>query len=363
MTARYAFAGALASALCACSGAATDPPSRLPVAPTPTVSTPQTDPSRPRLYVAETGFVAVYAPPFSASSLPALRIPSPSGQTAHALAFDAHGALAAGFQSTPELAVYPAPVDASTVPVVVKPGPATFDPTRKGVSALAFDAAGNLWIAAGDRIVELRAPITTASTASIVITAGIPPDSVISALAFGRDGTLYALDGVRVEAYAPPYSEIVPTADVALGSSTTSPAQLVLDAGGGVYVPQAQSGAGVGGTTLLQIAYYAGPLVTTATAPGSSIGAGGSASMTPNVAATLRGGTRTGSVAGLAQAFDGTLFASNSLDGTIAALAPPLTPNSAPAYVIPCPLDVVTGSCAAVPLNSAGQGGALAFGP
>lgn len=60
---------------------------------------------------------------------------------------------------------------------------------------------------------------------------------------------------------------------------------------------------------------------------------------------------------GLAEDAAGNMFTIDGGRGVIDMVAPPLTPNSAPAAVIPCPLNVA-GQCALTSGFSA-----LAFGP
>lgn len=351
-----------ASVLSACGSGSSDP-ARLASAPTAAPSTSLTPTSARRLYVGATGFVAVYDPPFTNASLPSFRIPIPSGTgMATALAVDAAGDLAV-LDTFTGLVVYTAPLSSTSQGTVVAPGPASYSQALIGTSTLAFDRHGNLWLTNGPRIVELRAPITTKSTASVIVTTGLSLQTggVYSVpIAFGGDDILYALDKTTLLAYAPPYSEITPTAVVPLASAAGG--GLVIDNAGGAYVTAVRAGAAPGGDSLAQIAYYSGPLASPATSPGSTIAAGGSATIVPTFSANVFTFPGTSGIAtpitGLAQDGTGNLFAADGSRGVVSIIASPLTPNSAPAVVLPCPLDV-RGQCAIV--NSAG--GALAFGP
>lgn len=126
------------------------------------------------------------------------------------------------------------------------------------------------------RRVRSRTPTRGGDGRRIVLTSSrlrrhptTPTEAIPLAITVGADDTLYALDKTTLLAYVPPYTEITPTAVLPLASASNG--GLIIDSAGGAYLSAARAGGAPGGDSVARIAYYAGPLATPATSPGSTI--------------------------------------------------------------------------------------------
>ena len=183
-----------------CSSSSTNP------APTPTPF-PMT-----RLYVSNdggSGFVQIFAPPFSAASIPVVAFQDGTSTDTDDLAFDASGRLYVGNFGQGKVDVFTPPFTNTST--------STFSVTAAGApEGIDIDATGNLYVATGP-VSIYNAPLSGTSTAAITISTGLT-----GAIGVKHDaaGKLYVADGGFVKIYTPPFSNAsVPSVSIPLAGS------------------------------------------------------------------------------------------------------------------------------------------------
>ncbi|MBV9409681.1 MAG: hypothetical protein JO164_12710 [Candidatus Eremiobacteraeota bacterium] len=334
------------------------------------------------MYVAYGGFIGVYALPLKTGSAPIARIPY-SGIPA-TLAVDGAGDIAFAGASAPSgITIIQNALSGSPSSMNIAPSSATI-PVDDPIVGLTFDAAGDLWaMALGPTnstfngnpagtpfVVELKAPLSAASTTALQVSAGmtfvpeplgVPPASI----AFDQSGNLNVLVGnptygTVIYQYAPPYTALAPNT-IPLSSAIAVPANPIpIDATGGTYLSRSASG-GVA-TTALQVLYYAGPLVPPSTSLGSNVAGGVGTPATPALqftATSFSVSSRAIAVNGIAEDASGDLILGLS-DGTLSFFSAPLSTSSSASATVACPLGAVSGTCDAQFTHGIG---ALALGP
>lgn len=166
-------------------------------------STPTPPPiSGTRLYVANSlasGFVQIFAPPFSAASNPAVAFQDGTSNDVDDIAFDGSGRLYVSNFAQGQVDVVAPPftnTSTSTFSIEVHAGPEGID----------LDPAGNLYVAArtAQNVTIYNAPLSATSTAATIISAGLSAPVGLKI----RNGALYVADTTNgvVAIYNPPFS-------------------------------------------------------------------------------------------------------------------------------------------------------------
>jgi len=183
------------------------------------------------------------------------------------LAFDSSGDLWVVDTNNNRILEYPAPVSTGEAATVVI-GQTNFTSGGSGTTAtalnqpesIAFDSAGNLWVAdaLNDRVLEYTRPFSSGQAATLVIGASnftTQNDEVSrtglstpSGLGFDSRGNLWVADGVRVLEYTPPFSTgegasvVIGQTSFTNSSAVTTPTglnlpySLAFDPGGNLWV-------------------------------------------------------------------------------------------------------------------------------
>ncbi|MGH7737928.1 MAG: hypothetical protein ACREMP_08720 [Candidatus Tyrphobacter sp.] len=175
--------------------------------------------------------VLEYTTPLTASSTPAITIPTSATGATEGVAFDSSGDLWVATWSDNTIREFKPPFsNASTAALSITNG-------LHGPEGLAFDAHGNLWVcntATTPAIEEFTPPLSSSSSPAFSITNG-GTLSTPQQVAFNSAGDMFVADEATAKVYefAPPFSSSS-TASVTLGFS--SPQSLALDSSGDLWV-------------------------------------------------------------------------------------------------------------------------------
>ena len=140
-----------------------------------------------------------------------------------------------------QIAIFGLPVTASSVPTIVTPA------GLQSVTALTFDASGNLW-AVNDfttaAVTGYGLPLSNASTP--IATINIPGAMNPNAIAFDKSGNMWVTDAGKnnVFEFTPPFSGSITPAPAVTITSVTAPTGLAFDAAGNLYVSKGVFGSG-----------------------------------------------------------------------------------------------------------------------